>query len=154
MSDCNFIINSSCDNRSYYSWDDNDYGPSPLILNINYETIRNPSFRTTRWTGQQMQLTFMSIPVGYEIGAENHPNEDQYICVIDGDGMICMGDSPYDLFYSHTVDNGCAILIPFNTWHNLINTGDRPLKIYCIYAPVVHRPDTVHWTKRDSDKEN
>lgn len=100
-----------------------------------------------------MQLTFMSIPVGYEAGAENHPSQDQYFCIVDGDGVIYMGDSPYDLFYSHPLNNGCAVLIPANTWHNLINTGDRPLKIYCIYAPIVHRPETVHWTKRDSDLE-
>ncbi|WP_277409825.1 hypothetical protein [Lacrimispora xylanisolvens] len=43
--------------------------------------------------------------------------------------------------------------MPANTWHNVINTGDRPLKIYCIYAPTVHLPETVHWTKRDSDLE-
>ncbi len=38
-----------------------------------------------------MQLTFMSIPVGYDVGAENHPGQDQYFCVVDGDGMIYMG---------------------------------------------------------------
>ena len=100
-----------------------------------------------------MQLTFMSIPVGYDVGTESHPSQDQYFCVVDGDGVIYMGDSPYDLFYSQPVDNGCAVLIPANIWHNLINTGDRPLKIYCIYAPIVHLPETVHWTKRDSDLE-
>jgi len=66
-----------------------------------------------------MQLTFMSIPVGYDIGAENHPSQDQYICIVDGDGVIYMGDSPYSLFYSHPLDNGCAVLIPANTWHNV-----------------------------------
>ena len=100
-----------------------------------------------------MQLTFMSIPVGYEVGAESHPIQDQYFCVIDGDGVIYMGDSPYSLFYSHPLDHDCAVLIPANTWHNLINTGDRPLKIYCIYAPIVHQQETVHLTKRDSDLE-
>lgn len=153
MSDCDSFCNALCHNHSYNSWDITDYGPSPLILNIHDETLRNPSFRTTRWTGQHMQLTLMSIPVDYEIGAETHPNEDQYLCVIDGDGIIYMGDSPYNLFYSHPLDNGCAVLIPANIWHNLINTGDRPLKLYCIYAPVVHQPETVHWTKRESDLE-
>ena len=153
MSDCDSFCNANCHNHSYTSWDITDYGPSPFILNIHDETLRNPSFRTTRWTGQHMQLTLMSIPADYETGAETHPNEDQYLCVIDGKGIIYMGDSPYNLFCSHPLDNGCAVLIPANIWHNLINSGDRPLKLYCIYSPVVHQPDTVHWTKRESDME-
>ncbi|WP_124065939.1 cupin domain-containing protein [Clostridium sp. E02] len=138
---------------SFYSWDPEDYGPETLIFNIKQDTIRNPSFRTTRWTGKHMQLTYMSIPVHHEIGIENHPNEDQFFCVISGVGLVLIGESPYNLSISSTVTIDCAVLIPSNTWHNLINTGKEPLKVYCIYSPVLHQPGTVHWTKRDSDYE-
>lgn len=138
---------------SFYSWDPEDYGPEPLIFNVRKDTIRNPSFRTTRWTGNHMQLTYMSIPENYEIGIENHPNEDQFFCVSSGVGLVLIGESPYDLSISGTVTTNCAVLIPANTWHNLINTGKEPLKVYCIYSPVLHQPGTVHWTKRDSDYE-
>ena len=147
------FCHSTCHKPSYYSWDATDYGPYPLILNIKHDTLRNPSFRTTRWTGNHMQLTLMSIPVNCEIGVENHPNEDQYFCIIEGEGIISMGDSPYNLSYSQPIETDCAVLIPANIWHNLVNTGKQPLKVYCIYSPVVHHADTIHWTKRDSDLE-
>ncbi|PGV55569.1 cupin, partial [Bacillus cereus] len=32
-------------------------------------------------------------------------------------------------------------------WHNVINVGNKPLKIYSIYAPPEHPYGTVHETK-------
>ena len=40
-----------------------------------------------------------------------------------------------------------AIFIPAGTWHNVINTGNIPLKLYSIYAPPNHPFGTVHTTK-------
>ncbi len=31
-----------------------------------------------------------------------------------------------------------AIMIPAGKWHNVINMGNKPLKIYSIYAPPEH----------------
>lgn len=41
-------------------------------------------------------------------------------------------------------------MIPAGTWHNLINTGNTPLKLYSIYAPPNHPFGTVHFTKADA----
>ena len=38
-------------------------------------------------------------------------------------------------------------MIPAGTWHNVINTGDKPLKVYSIYAPPQHPHGVVHVTK-------
>jgi mannose-6-phosphate isomerase-like protein (cupin superfamily) len=40
-----------------------------------------------------------------------------------------------------------AIMIPAGKWHNVINMGNIPLKIYVIYAPPEHPYGTVHETK-------
>ncbi|MFE1245186.1 hypothetical protein ACFW35_13725 [Fictibacillus sp. NPDC058756] len=40
-----------------------------------------------------------------------------------------------------------AIMIPAGKWHNLTNTGDKPIKLYAIYAPPEHPFGTVHPTK-------
>ena len=40
-----------------------DYGGEPFIFNIRHATEMNENFRTALWTGQDMQLTLMSIPV-------------------------------------------------------------------------------------------
>jgi mannose-6-phosphate isomerase-like protein (cupin superfamily) len=41
-------------------------------------------------------------------------------------------------------------MIPAGTWHNVINTGNIPLKLYSIYAPPQHPHGTVHVTKADA----
>ena len=47
-----------------------DYGCEPFIFNIHHATNMNENFRTTLWTGRDMQLTLMSIPVHGDIGVE------------------------------------------------------------------------------------
>lgn len=39
-----------------------DMGPKPLVFNIEHATNMNQNFRTTLWTGTDMQLTLMCIP--------------------------------------------------------------------------------------------
>ena len=34
-----------------------DYGPEPIVINIENITKENNTFRTTLWTGNNMQLT-------------------------------------------------------------------------------------------------
>lgn len=41
-------------------------------------------------------------------------------------------------------------MVPAGTWHNVINTGNIPLKLYSIYAPPNHPFGTVHSTKADA----
>ncbi|NLT13139.1 MAG: cupin domain-containing protein, partial [Clostridiales bacterium] len=43
-----------------------------------------------------------------------------------------------------------VVIIPAGTWHNLINTGNIPLRLYSIYAPPQHPRGTVHRTKADA----
>jgi hypothetical protein len=50
----------------------NDYGAKPILLDIDAYTMSNDNFRTTLWTGTKLQLTLMSIPVGGEVGLEQH----------------------------------------------------------------------------------
>lgn len=131
----------------------NDYGPAPFVFNIEEDTKKNTTFRTARWTGTYMQLTLMSIPKCQDIGLENHTHVDQFIRIEEGEGVVLMGDSPNNLYFKQPVYDNIAILIPAGTWHNLINTGNSPLKLYSIYAPVQHPPGTVHWTKADAQAE-
>ncbi|NLJ89950.1 MAG: cupin domain-containing protein, partial [Clostridiales bacterium] len=43
-----------------------------------------------------------------------------------------------------------AFIIPAGKWHNLINTGNEPIKLYSIYAPPAHPHGTVHQTREDA----
>lgn len=130
-----------------------DYGPAPFAVNIKEAAKQNNNFRTALWTGNHLQLTLMSIPVGGEIGLEIHPDLDQFIRIEEGQGLVKMGDSKDYLDFQERVYNDYAFIIPAGKWHNLINTGDEPIKLYSIYAPPQHPHGTVHVTKEDAEAE-
>lgn len=127
-----------------------DYGPVPIVVDIEEAAKKNDTFRTALWTGSHLQLTLMSIKVGDDIGVEMHPDVDQFIRIEDGEGLVKLGPGRNDLNFQKRVDSDDAIVIPAGTWHNLINTGNEPLKVYSIYAPPQHPWGTVHRTKADA----
>ncbi|CQR73287.1 Cupin domain protein [Sporomusa ovata DSM 2662] len=130
-----------------------DLGPKPFIINIEQATKQNKAFRTTIWTGCFMQLTLMCIPRCGEIGLEIHPHLDQFIRIEKGLGIVKMGARKNDLCFQRKVGDGYAFIIPAGIWHNLINTGESPLKLYSIYAPPQHPKGTVHLTKADAEAD-
>jgi len=129
---------------NYYS---TDFGPNPFVVDITKATLNNDTYRTALWTGKHLQLTVMSIPVGGDIGLEIHPDTDQFLRVEQGNGLAQMGNSRDNLHLQQPVFDDFAIFIPAGTWHNIINTGNKPLKLYSIYAPPHHPRGTIHQTK-------
>ncbi|WP_251025666.1 cupin domain-containing protein [Bacillus sp. ISL-47] len=127
-----------------------DFGPEPFVVDIEDATTKNNNFRTALWTGEHLQLTLMSIGVGEDIGLEIHPELDQFLRVEEGQGIIRMGDSKDQLDFEEKVSEDFAIIIPAGKWHNLINSGYQPLKLYSIYAPPQHPFGTVHKTKAEA----
>ncbi len=139
-------------NQRTYSHDNEkrnivDYGPCPFVVNIDLVSKQNNNFRTALWTGEFFQLTLMNIKVGGDIGLEMHSNLDQFIRIEDGCGLVKMGADKEKLNYQRNVNSDYAIIIPAGTWHNLINIGNRPIKLYSIYAPPQHPYGTVHRTQ-------
>ncbi|MBR2374979.1 MAG: cupin domain-containing protein [Clostridia bacterium] len=128
-----------------------DLGAKPSLINIHNETLYNHNFRTAIWTGEYLQVTVMSIPVGGEIGLEMHDNLDQFIRIESGCANVYMGNSKQSLKHVGKVNANYAILIPSGTWHNIINACSFPLKLYSVYAPPTHPFGTLHETKLDSD---
>lgn len=130
-----------------------DYGPEPFVVNIEEATKQNNNFRTALWTGCHLQLTLMSIKVGGDIGLEVHPHLDQFIRIEEGQGLVMMGDSKCNLDFRRNVYDDFAFIIPAGKWHNLINLGNKPIKLYSIYAPPQHPYGTVHETKEIAEAE-
>lgn len=131
-----------------------DFGPAPFAVNIEKATEANRNFRAALWTGKYLQVTLMSIDPGDDIGLEMHPDVDQFIRIEDGEGIIMIGDSRDNLSFKHKVFEDYAIFIPAGKWHNLVNTGYEPIKLYSIYAPPEHPHGTVHRTKREAGVNN
>ncbi len=128
-----------------------DHGPRPYVVNIAQAARQNRNFRTALWTGEHFQVTLMSIPVGEDIGLEVHPTTDQFIRIEEGQGLVQMGPGRDRLEFEQMAYPGSAVMIPAGMWHNVTNTGNRPLKVYVIYAPPEHPRGTVHRTKADAE---
>jgi len=129
-----------------------DYGAEPTVLNIESYTLTNNNFRTALWTGTYLQTTLMTIPVGGDVGLEVHPDVDQFLRIEDGTAKVVMGDAEHSLTFTQTAEKDFAIFVPAGKWHNLINAGDKPLKLYSIYSPVEHPHSTVHRTQEDAEE--
>lgn len=131
-----------------------DHGPMPYVVNIHEAAYQNYNFRLALWTGTYFQLTLMNINARDDIGLEMHPDVDQFLRIEEGQGLVLMGDSRDNLWYQRNVYPGYVVFVPAGTWHNLINTGCTPFKLYSIYAPPEHPYGTIHKTKKDDPHYN
>ncbi|WP_343208787.1 cupin domain-containing protein [Anaerolentibacter hominis] len=128
-----------------------DYGPEPFVVNIACAAIQNSFYRRVLWTGCNLQLTVMCIPPCGEIGLEMHSQTDQFIRLEEGQGVVMMGNCEDYLDFQEPVCQDEAVFVPAGIWHNIVNTGCTPLKLYTIYAPPHHPHGTIHYTKAESD---
>ena len=113
------------------------------VINIEKETESNSDFRRVLYTARNSQLVVMSLKPGEEIGEETH-QLDQFIRIEHGQGKAVLND------VEHALEDGSAVIIPAGTKHNIINSGDRDMKLYTVYSPPNHKDGTVHKTKADA----
>lgn len=117
------------------------------VGDIEKETLDNNNFRKVLYTASYMQLVVMSIPAGEDIGEEIH-GQDQFIRVEAGEARAVLDG------VEHALRDDGVTVIPAGTKHNIINTGDEPLKLYSIYATPHHEDGTVHATKADAEHDH
>jgi mannose-6-phosphate isomerase-like protein (cupin superfamily) len=129
-----------------------DYGPEPYVANIEAATLENENYRTTLWTGKNLQVTVMAIQPGHDIGLEVHEDHDQFLRIEQGSATVYMGPAK-DNLDERTAHDDDAVFVPAGTWHNLVNSGDEVLKVYSVYAPPEHPHGTVHVTKEEADAD-
>jgi len=94
----------------------------------------------------------MTLRPGEDIGLEVHQDDDQFLLIVEGQGIAQMGPSRRNLTFRQPVFNNSAVFIPAGTWHNITNIGRTPMRLYSIYAPPHHRRGTVHHTKAIAEK--
>jgi mannose-6-phosphate isomerase-like protein (cupin superfamily) len=121
---------------------------TPYVGPIETLTRKNGNFRQVVFTGKHAQLVVMCLKPGEEIGAEVHPNVDQFFRIEQGQARFVFGKDE-----EHLVSEGDAVVVPAGTHHNVINTSKTTeLKLYTIYSPPNHPDGTVHKTKADAEK--
>ena len=130
-----------------------DPGPEANAFDIEQATIENENYRTTVWTGKYLQVTLMTIPVGSSIGLELHPETDQFLRLEAGTGRCVMGPAEDNLDFEQDVEDNWSIQVPAGLWHDVINTGDEPLRLYTIYAPVHHAQGIVQKTAEEAAED-
>lgn len=121
------------------------------IGDIEQETRANTTFRTVLFTGEHTQLTVMRLAPGEEIGREAHHDRDQFLRVEQGKARVELGRSADTIDETHDVEDDWAIVVPAGVWHNLVNTGTEDVKLYSLYSPPEHPPETVHRTKQEAE---
>ncbi len=130
-----------------------DNGPDASIFDLEAATTGNANYRTVVWSGTYLQVTLMSIEPGESIGLEAHPQTDQFLRLDAGRGRVVMGPSKDELTVERDVEDGWAIMVPAGTWHDVVNTGDEPMRLYAVYAPVHHAAGRVQVTAADAARD-
>lgn len=118
-----------------------------FVGDIEDLTEENSDFRRVLYTGKTLQLVLMAIQPGEEIGEETHADRDQFFRVEKGKGEVWING------HRSKIKSDVGIVVPAGARHNIVNTGDKPLRLYTIYAPPEHRDGIVRTTKADADAE-
>jgi mannose-6-phosphate isomerase-like protein (cupin superfamily) len=107
----------------------------------------NDAFRRVVHTTGHVQLVVMTLQPGEEIGAEVHEHNDQVLSFVDGTVLAEVAAE------SSQVGPGDVVVVPAGTEHNFTNVGAEPARLYTLYAPPDHAPDTVHQTKAAAEHD-
>jgi len=118
------------------------------IDNIDQATVANEDFRRVLYTGKYLQLVLMTLQPGEEIGSEVHEDHDQFFRIEEGRGEVHVDGK------ATAIEDDFAVIVPAGARHNVVNTGDVPLRLYTIYGPPEHKHGTVHSTKADEQEEH
>ena len=121
-----------------------------FVEDIETLTKRNENFRHVLYTGKHIQLVLMALNPGEEIGEEVHAELDQFFRIEKGKGEVWIDGK------RTKIKSDDAIIVPAGANHNVINTGEKPLKLYTLYGPPEHHDGVVHASKADAevDEEN
>ena len=112
--------------------------------NIEARTVENRDFRRVLYTGHNLQLVLMTLPPGCDIGEEVHEDRDQFFRFEEGSGVVRIDG------VDNRVEADFAVIVPAGARHNVINSGDAPLKLYTIYGPPEHVDGLVEATKEEA----
>ena len=114
---------------------------------IEKATIANKDFRKVVYTGDHLQLVYMTLKPGECIGTEVHGN-DQFFRFEKGAGIVRLDDNEY------RVTDGFAVVVPAGAKHNVTNTSTvDDLNMYTIYA-APHHVDGMTYASKEAAVKN
>ena len=81
--------------------------------------------------GRTMTFGMVVVEPGKGHTRHNHPNADEVIFVISGEGEQMLDDEPPVM-----IRPGASVYIPRGVYHSTLNTGWEPLRLIVVYAPA------------------
>ncbi len=141
----NYLPNSI---PNYYRNNQIDLGPTPSIINIEKRTEENNNYKKALWTGNNIQLILMCIPVGENTGIKTNPNTEQFIKIEEGKALVELGPDINNLSVRKEINSNYALIIPVGTYYNITNISNEPVKLYYIDSPPNHKKGTINITKQ------
>lgn len=107
-----------------------------FVEDIEELTEQNKDLRRVLYTGKHLQLMLMALKPGEETGDEVHMDHDHFFRVEKGKGELVLGGDRIK------IKSKDAIIVPAGAHHTIINTGEKPLRLFLVYAPP-HEPDVA-----------
>ena len=116
-----------------------------IIADLNQ--LEGRSFPARRWTrnlvggASPIQATNFAMglvvlePNGGQVPWHNQEQEEIYF-IVEGEGEMCLGEE------KRAITSGQAAYIPSKVFHQLTNTGDKPMTMIYCYGPA---GDVAHW---------
>ncbi len=118
------------------------------VENIEQATLANDDFRRVLYTGRKLQLVLMTLQPGDEIGEEVHEDIDQFFRVEEGRGTIYIDG------LANPIEDDFAAIVPAGARHNVVNSGDEPLRLYTLYGPPEHKDGTIYQDKAQAERDH
>ncbi len=118
------------------------------VDNIEEATTSNEDFRRVLYTGKNLQLVLMTLQPGEEIGEEVHEDRDQFFRIEEGRGTVYIDGA------GNAVEDDFAVIVPAGARHNVVNSGDEPLRLYTLYGPPEHKDGVVHRDKAQAEADH
>lgn len=114
-------------------------------VDLDHVSRSNQYYRRVLFTTPTSQLVVMKLQPGEEIGLERHPATSQFIRIEVGRCKVVYrsSDRPSDgssggapgETRTKRLKAGDAVVIPPNTWHNVINSSpNSSLRLYTVYS--------------------
>jgi quercetin dioxygenase-like cupin family protein len=108
----------------------------PIVDETSIEALNLPG-RDRRWiitkenvNAQHCTMCMIEVSPGETVRpAHSHPNGEEVIYIIQGNGRVMIDGVVED------VKQGCAVLFSQGSIHMLQNSGDEQMKVACFFAP-------------------
>lgn len=111
------------------------------IFRLEKITKKNTNYRQVLYTTKQSQLVLMSLKYKENIGKEVHRRTTQFIKIEKGSAEVSIDGQISRL------NAGDSVMIPAGARHDITSLSRSGVKLYTIYSPPEHPPDTLQETK-------